>query len=300
MQLCGYSSRIVSLLGMGVHSPLLNMLPLRIPTWVPQDSVYLVTNIRVAQSRMPRPRYIMSDSRLAICYEETGQGHLTSMNTTTRTTHDFELTLKRSRLDFKALDTPGGECVVYFERVLGSPSYVYFTKVTIDGNVESQGQLKLPSIEGYTSHNDDTLIPLQLSECDTLWSYIRHLPSAVNDAPDLWLLLRICYVEDHLEVKEQTIEHIGKIPHELSTDLFWWKEVVYMGNDLDEQGKLEVMDLREATWKPTATSLAFRQRPWSLLGDETFLISIRGYSCVVWCFDRHLAQTITEDDGMWC
>ncbi len=33
------------------------MLPLRIPTWVPQDSVYLVTNIRVAQSRMPRPRH---------------------------------------------------------------------------------------------------------------------------------------------------------------------------------------------------------------------------------------------------
>ncbi len=59
MQLCGYSSRIVSLLGMGVHSPLLNMLPLRIPTWAPQDSVYLVTNIRVAQSRMPRPRYTL-------------------------------------------------------------------------------------------------------------------------------------------------------------------------------------------------------------------------------------------------
>ncbi len=60
VRLCGYSSRIVSLLGMGVHSPLLNMLPLRIPTWVPQDSVYLVTNIRVAQSRMPRPRYIIT------------------------------------------------------------------------------------------------------------------------------------------------------------------------------------------------------------------------------------------------
>ncbi len=45
---------------MGVHSPLLNMLPLRIPTWVPQDSVYLVTNIRVAQSRMPRPRYTLA------------------------------------------------------------------------------------------------------------------------------------------------------------------------------------------------------------------------------------------------
>ncbi len=47
---------------MGVHSPLLNMLPLRIPTWVPQDSVYLVTNIRVAQSRMPRPRYTFEKS----------------------------------------------------------------------------------------------------------------------------------------------------------------------------------------------------------------------------------------------
>ena len=51
---------------MGVHSPLLNMLPLRIPTWVPQDSVYLVTNIRVAQSRMPRPRYKETFSYFAL------------------------------------------------------------------------------------------------------------------------------------------------------------------------------------------------------------------------------------------
>ncbi len=62
VRLCGYSSRIVSLLGMGVHSPLLNMLPLRIPTWVPQDSVYLVTNPSVTHSRMPRPRYISESS----------------------------------------------------------------------------------------------------------------------------------------------------------------------------------------------------------------------------------------------
>ncbi len=40
------------------------MLPLRIPTWVPQDSVYLVTNIRVAQSRMPRPRYTRSEEEM--------------------------------------------------------------------------------------------------------------------------------------------------------------------------------------------------------------------------------------------
>ena len=31
VRLCDYSSRIVSLLDMGVHSPLLNMLPLRTP-----------------------------------------------------------------------------------------------------------------------------------------------------------------------------------------------------------------------------------------------------------------------------
>ncbi len=66
MQLCGYSSRIVSLLGMGVHSPLLNMLPLRIPTWVPQDSVYLVTHPSVTHSRMPRPRYSASLIELAV------------------------------------------------------------------------------------------------------------------------------------------------------------------------------------------------------------------------------------------
>ncbi len=63
VRLCGYSSRIVSLLGMGVHSPLLNMLPLRIPTWVPQDSVYLVTNPSVTHSRMPRPRYSSREER---------------------------------------------------------------------------------------------------------------------------------------------------------------------------------------------------------------------------------------------
>ena len=60
IRLCGYSSRIVSLLDIEVHSPLLNMLPLRIPTWVPQDSVYLVTNPSVTHSRMSRPRYNIS------------------------------------------------------------------------------------------------------------------------------------------------------------------------------------------------------------------------------------------------
>ena len=57
MRLCDYSSRIVSLLDIGMHSPLLNMLPLRIFIWVPQDSVYLVINPSVTHSRMPRPRY---------------------------------------------------------------------------------------------------------------------------------------------------------------------------------------------------------------------------------------------------
>ena len=40
-----------------MQSPSINMLSLRTPTWIPQDSVYLVANPPVAQSRMPRPRY---------------------------------------------------------------------------------------------------------------------------------------------------------------------------------------------------------------------------------------------------
>ena len=230
---------------------------------------------------------VMSDSRLAICYEErTGKSRLTSVDTTTRETHDFEIRLKRSSLepldDFKILDTPGGKSLVYFERVLGSSSYVYFTTVSMNGTVESQGHVKLPDIEGYGSHDETAGVSPQLSGCVTLWSYHRHLPSAVNDGPDLWVLLRICYVKDHLEVRERTIEHIGKIPPRVSTDLFWWKEVVYIGNDLDEQGKLEVMDLRESTWKPAATSLSrlpdnhrappslTTERPWLLLGMRLF------------------------------
>lgn len=85
----------------------------------------------------------------------------------------------------------------------------------------------------------------------TLWSYLRHLPSTLSDDTDVWLLLRVCYVQDHLEIKEQTINHIGKIPPGVFTEIFEWKNVMYTGNHRDEQGKLDVMDLRELTWKPT-------------------------------------------------
>ena len=55
VRLC--DSRIVDRLDARMQSPSINMLSLRTPTWIPQDSVYLVANPPVAQSRMPRPRY---------------------------------------------------------------------------------------------------------------------------------------------------------------------------------------------------------------------------------------------------
>ena len=98
-------------------------------------------------------------------------------------------------------------------------------------------------------------------------------------------------------MKEQTIYHLGKKPPGTTTQLLY---VAYIGNHLSEQGKLEVIDLRESTYKPVEmnvprlpendrSSLPQSIAYWFLLGDETFLISLRGDSCVIWCFDRHLA-----------
>ena len=53
VRLCDSASRIVDRLDARVQSPSKDMLSLRTPTGIPQDSVYLVANPPVAQSRMP-------------------------------------------------------------------------------------------------------------------------------------------------------------------------------------------------------------------------------------------------------
>ena len=57
-----YDSRIVDRLDARIQSPSINISSLRTPTWIPQDSVYLVANLPVTQSRIPRPRYISESS----------------------------------------------------------------------------------------------------------------------------------------------------------------------------------------------------------------------------------------------
>ena len=315
----GSSETLASPDGNGIIRMVLDGCLLVATTWTDTCFVWkLIDGVRTLKLLGPIPfglepfvlGIIVSDSRLAILYEEerTDKIRLTTVDISNETTHDFELRVKTLPsdfdTDFKILNTPGGKSVVYFERVLDSPSYVYFTRVSPDGTVESQGHIKHPDIEDYTCHNEETQLSLQLDESVTVWSYLRHLPSPLSEEPDSWLLLRVCYVQDHLEVKEQTIKYIGKTLPGALIELFEWKDIVYLGNHLDEQGKLEVIDLSESTWKPTRmsvrlTSLPLTQfRPWVLLGDETFLISVQGESCMVWCFDRHLTQAIPfEDEG---
>lgn len=85
---------------------------------------------------------------------------------------------------------------------------------------------------------------------------------------------------------------------------------MYMGNDSVEQGTLEVTNLREPTCKqigmklrrPTQNNLISlppdRTCDSFLRGAETSLISVHGDSYIVWCFDCHLAQTITFEDDV--
>lgn len=65
---------------------------------------------------------VVSDSRLAILYEEqrTDEIHLATVDTGNTTTYDCELRVNSlpsdDSADFKVLNTPGGKSVVYFER----------------------------------------------------------------------------------------------------------------------------------------------------------------------------------------
>lgn len=258
---------------------------------------------------------LVSDSRLAIVHEDREKIYLKTIENRTRTTYDLELELRGLRPpletsdDFKVMDASGGNSLVYFERVMGSPSYVYFTRVDRHGKLESKGHVKHPNIEGYTSHYEEASVSLPMDGSVILWSYTRHLPSPMGHGPDAWLLLRICYVQDQLRVEQQTISHIVNTPRKPIIELFRWKDVIY---HLDEQAKLEIIDLKESTCKPTemsvptpceehnALSSPNTASSWLLLGDESFLIGIRGGSCVVWCFDRHLASAIPHHDESLC
>ncbi|CAF9907605.1 MAG: hypothetical protein ALECFALPRED_003548 [Alectoria fallacina] len=250
---------------------------------------------------------IASDSRLVILYEDDHEKvHLTTMDIETGTMHHFKIRLKGSNetpFDFNITITREDKSIVFFERFLGNPSYVYFTRVTASGEVESQGHIKHPDISNYSRHSESRMPSPPVNGGVVLWSYIRHIPSYLNAIPDTWLLLRIVFNsdQDRLEVEEQTISHIGKTPPGTADDMIWWKDVAYMKNHLIEQGKPEVMDLRESICMPAEMSLLGLPEPHSispsideeeeqsfLLGDEIFLISIRRDTCVVWCFDKHV------------
>lgn len=59
-------------------------------------------------------------------------------------------------------------------------------------------------------------------------------PTHATFGSDVWLMLRVCYVQDQLKVEKQTISHIGTTPLGSITELFRWKDVVYIGHRLDD------------------------------------------------------------------
>ncbi len=251
---------------------------------------------------------VLSDSIRGILYDHIdGKVRLQFMDTETGTTHEVEISVKNPYVegwaDFCAISsTPDGKSIVFFERVLGSPDYVYFTRIARDGKVESHGHFKYPKIEGWTRHDGETWPAPQRDGCVTLWTYSRLLPSPSSEVPDIWLILRVCYVQDRLDVQEQAINLMSKTAPGKKTEFFWWKDVVYLANHMDQQAKVEVIDLKESTLGTTKLSLLKTPEerylsefpapasPWFFLGDENLLISVSENGFVIWCFDRHLAS----------
>lgn len=95
------------------------------------------------------------------------------------------------------------------------------------------------------------------------------------------------------------MDYTGGTPPGTAHDMIRWKDIAYAENHLDEQGKPEVMDLRESLCKAAEMSLpplleSYDISPSSdevledlfLIRDEIFLISIQGDTCVVRSFDN--------------
>lgn len=285
--------------------------------WKLLDGVRTTNSLKVSTSTMDivyELGAVVTDSILAMFYVNNLQRvQVTTMDTQTNETHEFETTVSSTerRGRFKAISTSDGKSLVLFGRVLVSPSYVYFRRIALDGTVESEGKVKHPDVRGFLRLNEDSWSAPQVDGCVTLWTYLRYMPSPSSEESEIWLLLRICYVQDHLEVREQKIDCISKTPLGKAIELFWWKDIVYLGDHLDQQGRLEIIDLKESICKPTKIRLpeangnggaslpSALTHPWLLVGDENFLICFREKDCIISCFDRHLAQAMpVENKGL--
>ena len=209
-----------------------------------------------------------------------------------------------------------GKSVVFCERVCGSPNLAHHARFRLHGQIESQGSTEFPYIEGSTKHYEMKVAPGDYGRDHgevPLWTYVWRGQAPSSGPPsDIWRVLHVSYntQSNQLEVKEQQVEDLTRSgPGD--GDFFFWKDVAYFGSSTTASGRLKVMDLKQSVCRDAAMSFSdfVDERMGDLdpdlfkpivLGDERFLIHLRGDYYVIWCFDKNITMSNEiKEYGSW-
>ena len=205
----------------------------------------------------------------------------------------------------------GGGSIIFFERIFDESKSVRFTRVRftrmdLNGHVESSGCIEHPDPWEYSTHSEHA-VPVCTTGCITLWSYAGRREAHLTKA-GAWEIMRVVYdtKSDQLELERHAVKHF--IGTELCAgDFLWWRDVAYFGNYDRGPEELELLDLKASVCKRADMSpleglewyrdfpeqWGSKDFPVCLLGNESFLISVRyvhplfGLCYLLWHFNWH-------------
>ena len=186
-----------------------------------------------------------------------------------------------------------GDSIIFFERIFDTSKFfrytlVRFTRMNLHGQVESSGYIEHPGMWNYSDHCEHA-VPVCTTGRITLWCYVGRREAHLTEA-NAWEVMRVVYdtSSDRLELERHAVKHF--IGTELRAgDFFWWKDVAYFGSYAGGPEELGLLDLKASVCKKADMSplegpewyldsserCGSRERPVYLLGNESFLVSVR-------------------------
>ena len=222
----------------------------------------------------------------------------TTWDINARQSHLFQMQINQGispeKYSYFVMITSGGDSIIFFERIFDKSNsvrftHVRFTRMNLNGQIESSGCIEHPDLCEYSSHSENA-VPVCTTGCITLWSYAGRREAHLTKA-NAWEIIRVVYdtKSDQLELERHAVKHsIGTELH--AGDFLWWKDVAYFGNYTRGPEELELLDLKASVCKRADMSpleccpewyavfpihWGSKDSPVCLLGNESFLISVR-------------------------
>ena len=219
----------------------------------------------------------------------------------------------RARLshDWKIMLDPKGESLFLFQ-MLRSQHYVasdsprdlfdlYFTRMSLDGQIRAQGQSEwLSSTYSASTDRDwfEKTRTVEVNNFATLWFFYPLMRASASDSqPCDMIVTRIGFNFERcsLEVEEKNLGSAGTGLYYIDRPLIW-KDIVYWGDPALTNSR--IVDFRESTCAKTKLAskwpFEFCEGIVKFIGDETFLILVGAKDWKVWCFDKNI-QMANED-----